>query len=106
MPSLTQIRIFPVKSLRGATHAAAAVEPWGLAGDRRWLVTTPDYHFLTQREHARMALIEAETTADGLILTAPGAARLAIPHPQTPAVTVTIWRDTVAAQDAGDAPAA
>ena len=35
---LASIRIFPVKSLRGVSVEQALVEPWGLRGDRRWLV--------------------------------------------------------------------
>ena len=38
---LTSIRVFPVKSLGGVRIDEALVEPWGLRGDRRWLVVTP-----------------------------------------------------------------
>jgi uncharacterized protein YcbX len=31
--------------------------PWGLAGDRRWLVTDPDGKALIQRAEPRLALI-------------------------------------------------
>ncbi|WP_163542074.1 MOSC domain-containing protein [Occultella kanbiaonis] len=33
---VTQLRVYPVKSLGGQKVSEAWVEPWGLAGDRRW----------------------------------------------------------------------
>ncbi len=105
MIRLSEISVYPVKSLRGAVHGHAVVEPWGLAGDRRWLITTPEGQFLTQREHPRMALISAETTADGVRLSVPGAAPLSVAAPAGPDTPVTIWRDSVRAKDAGDAAA-
>jgi len=102
---LSEIRIFPVKSLRGAAHGQALVEQWGLAGDRRWLVTTPAGQFLTQREHPRMALITASVTAEGLLLSAAGQAPVVVPAPGAGDVVVTIWRDSVHARDAGEAAA-
>ena len=37
-PRLTELRRFPVKSCRGEQVETAVVEPWGLAGDRRWML--------------------------------------------------------------------
>ena len=36
--TLTELHRFPVKSCRGQELESAEVEPWGLAGDRRWMV--------------------------------------------------------------------
>ena len=33
---VTSLRVYPVKSLAGLDVERAAVEPWGLARDRRW----------------------------------------------------------------------
>jgi uncharacterized protein YcbX len=35
---LADIWRYPVKSCRGEQLAEAQVEPWGLAGDRRWMI--------------------------------------------------------------------
>jgi MOSC domain-containing protein len=35
---LTQVRRYPVKSCRGEDLQMAEVEPWGLAGDRRFML--------------------------------------------------------------------
>src|SRR5262245_8936505 len=65
---LASIRIFPVKSLRGVVVEEAVVEPWGLAGDRRWVVLTPDGTALTAREQHRMLGITATPDGKAIVL--------------------------------------
>ena len=72
LPSLTALNIYPVKSLRGHTLDACLVERMGLENDRRFMVVDPQGRFLTQREHARMALIHPTQHADTLSFSAPG----------------------------------
>ena len=102
---LDAITIYPVKSLRGTAVQEAAVEPWGLAGDRRWMVVDVDNRYLTQRELPGMARIAAAPAADGgVVLSAPGdgAGELRVPMPETggPTVEALVWRDRVEAQPA------
>jgi uncharacterized protein YcbX len=106
-PHIAQLWTYPVKSLAGAPHDAAIAEPWGLAGDRRFMVTDHAHRFLTQREHPRMALIQAAAAGtNSLILTAPGQTALVVTPDQAGAERqVHIWRDTVMARDCGDAAA-
>ena len=96
-------RIYPVKSLAGGQHDAARVCPWGLDGDRRWMVVTPEGRFLTQRQHPRMALVGASGIDTGLRLSARSGAVLDVAWPgeQAPTMTVTVWKDTVPARAAG-----
>lgn len=106
MINLADIRIFPVKSLRGGQQATAWVEPWGLAGDRRWMIVDGAGRFLTQREWPRMALIRAHYDGAGLLLETDGRAPLGVDIPAGGARRdVVIWRDTITAADAGDAAA-
>jgi uncharacterized protein len=111
-PHVTEIHIYPVKSLRGEAQRSAAVHPWGLAGDRRWLVTDPGGAMFTQREIIFMALLQARplgaVDSNAIALTAPHQSPLhLLPPPATSPMThVTIWRDTVPALDAGDDAAA
>ncbi len=102
---LAEIRIYPVKSLRGAVHAAAHVQRIGLATDRRWMVTTETGIALTQREIHRMALVQAEATPAGVTLTAAGQPPLKVPFPpsQTRIRSVSLWRQPIPAHDAGPA---
>ena len=102
---VTELRIHPVKGLRGGLHRTADIEHWGLAGDRRWMVVDAAGRFLSQREHNTMALVEARNTATGITLTTPGMEGMIIPFPapETETFDVVVWRDTVRAVPAGAA---
>ena len=76
---LSEINIYPVKSLKGIALNEAAVEERGLRFDRRWMLTDPDGRFLTQREVPRMATVSIEVNRDHLIASAPEAEPLFIP---------------------------
>ncbi|MFE6775029.1 MOSC domain-containing protein [Streptomyces sp. NPDC057702] len=79
---LSAIHVYPVKSVGGSALGEAAVEPWGLAGDRRWLLVEPDGTFLTQRHVPRMALGTARPLPDGgIALSAEGLGPLTVPVP-------------------------
>jgi uncharacterized protein YcbX len=64
---VTRIRIHPVKSLAGYDVAAASVEPWGLAGDRRWAVVDADGEPITAREAGALLGLTAVTGHDGAL---------------------------------------
>lgn len=54
---VTQLRIYPVKSLGGTDVDSAGVEPWGLEGDRRWGLVDQAGEKVTARElHALLGL--------------------------------------------------
>ncbi len=101
--TVSEIMIFPVKSLRGSALDEAVVEPRGLRFDRRWLVVDANNRFVTQRTRPRMALIAVTVQDGGLTLVAPGMPPLHVPTGATGMERrVTIWRDTVLARDVGD----
>lgn len=107
MVRITGLNIYPVKSCRGIALTQARITETGFAHDREWMVVTPEYRFLTQRERPLLARIETALTGDQLVLRKPGGAALTLPMDLTgPEVEVTIWRDKAAAFDAGDAAAA
>lgn len=84
------------------------MEPWGLAGDRRWMLADAAGRCVTQREQPRLALARAESSpGGGLLLAAPGMPVLEVAVPRRSAtVPVHIWGDKVEAVPAGDAAAA
>lgn len=53
---LSEINIYPVKSLAGISLKISKIERRGLEFDRRWMLVNEDNHFLTQREFPKMAL--------------------------------------------------
>ncbi len=66
---LSEIFIYPVKSLRGISLTSAKLEPRGLAYDRRWMIVADGGDtFLTQREFPTMALLHTELTDRHLII--------------------------------------
>lgn len=59
----------------------ARVDPWGLDGDRRWLIVDEHGVGLTQREHRELVTMRAVSRPGGLILDAPGLAPLDLAEP-------------------------
>jgi uncharacterized protein YcbX len=101
---LASIHTYPIKSCHRVDHGDAVVEPWGLAGDRRWLVIDPDGTFVTQRAAPALALVRPGYTGGGLVLRTAGSPDLDVPAPAGGAVVpVTVWRSTVDATPAGAA---
>lgn len=102
-PVLRSVHVHPVKAMRALAPTEAEVQPWGLAGDRRWAVVDGTGKVVTQRRHPRMALATAELLPDGaVVLSAPGHPPLTVgvPHPSA-TVTVEIFDKYVEAVPAG-----
>lgn len=66
--TLSEIWIYPVKSLAGIRLTKAEVEEKGLKYDRRWMIIDENSVFITQRIFSKMALIDVKLTSDQLIL--------------------------------------
>lgn len=94
---ISEINIYPVKSLKGIGSQSAVVEKRGLRLDRRWMLADRNGIFFTQRELPHMATIRISLNGDGLVAAAPGAEDLHIPA--APEVKmrqhVTIWQSEV-----------
>lgn len=101
---LSGLFIYPVKSLRGHAVPAATLDARGFADDRRFMVVDADNRFLTQRTVPRMALIETALTTDTLTLRHAASGSVAVPRPASGVIrSVQVWRDTVDADDCGEA---
>ncbi|MFI1972349.1 MOSC domain-containing protein [Streptomyces cinnamoneus] len=108
MAVVSAVHCYPVKSMAGCAPGEAAVEPWGLAGDRRWMLAGPDARVLTQRQEPRLTLASARPLPGGGVrLTTPGAAPLDVRVPtadgQGGTLTVELFRDKVETVPAGAA---
>jgi uncharacterized protein len=89
---LTGLRRYVIKSCGGTDLTSAVVEPWGLAGDRRWMVVDAGGEPVTARERPRMVLVSACPAPDGgITVSAPGVAPLRIARPATETVKVSVW---------------
>lgn len=100
---VVELYVHPVKSMRGNAVVSSAVEPQGLAGDRRWMVTDEGGRFLTGRQLPGLSRCRATQTEAGLALEI-GGETIAVARPEAgDAVEVVIWQDQCRARDAGDA---
>ncbi|MEU4871512.1 MOSC N-terminal beta barrel domain-containing protein [Streptomyces sp. NPDC021608] len=100
---LLSIHVHPVKALRGQAPREAVVEPWGLAGDRRWALIDDGGKVVTQRQQPHLALAAAELVPGGGVrLSAPGLEPLTVPVPEpVGTVSMELFGDKVEAVLAG-----
>lgn len=66
---LSQLYIYPVKSMAGIPLATSEVDAMGLQHDRRWMLVDRDGQFMTQRTHPHMVLIRPAIRDGRLVLT-------------------------------------
>jgi uncharacterized protein YcbX len=97
--TLSQIFIYPIKSLGGIALNQALVQERGLQYDRRWMLVDKQGQFLTQRTFADMALLQVQLLPQGLQVRHRGRPELPAfllplaPHTST-RIRVTVWDDT------------
>lgn len=97
---LSQVNIYPIKSLGGISVESALVEARGLQYDRRWMLTDRDGMFMTQREFPRMALVEVEIDGYWLYASADAFGTVEIPFEpdRGERQRVTIWNSVCDAE--------
>src|ERR1700691_5771216 len=95
---LASVHIYPLKGCRAVDLDEAVVEPWGLAGDRRWLIVDADWQFMSQRKHPALArvVVAGDNGAD-ITVSSDGypSLRVAAPDESAEQLKVTVWRSTV-----------
>ena len=90
---LSEIYIYPIKSLGGIKLSASEFGERGLKYDRRWMLVNQDNKFISQREFPKMSLISTKITEDYLICSAPNSDDLEIPLiSDGENITVNVWR--------------
>ncbi|MFI7541577.1 MOSC domain-containing protein [Actinoplanes sp. NPDC049599] len=65
---ISALHTYPVKGGHRLDHDAACVQPWGLAGDRRWMIVDPDGVGITQRQAPVLTALHAVPRPGGLLL--------------------------------------
>lgn len=99
---LSEIWIYPIKSLGGIRLKQARILEKGLEHDRRWMLVDEHGRFITQREHSELALFDVQINGNSLhILHRKNKVehvvdmRYRASHP----VPVSIWKDVVTATE-------
>jgi uncharacterized protein YcbX len=101
--TLTGINRYPIKSCRGHGLTHVVIEPWGLAGDRRWMLVDDEGRVVTAREHPRLVLVIPEFDVDGLLVQAPDVDPLLVGTPDGSVLTdVRVFSSELAAAPAAD----
>lgn len=101
MLKLSEIWIYPVKSLGGISLQEAQVTDRGLELDRRWLLIDTDGRFLSQREHPELALFRPEIVEGNLrithkvLLESIEIAVRPVFMDENEKIEVTVWEDTI-----------
>jgi uncharacterized protein YcbX len=95
MIKLTELYVYPVKSLAGIALEKAELDSFGIKFDRRWMIVDENGIFLTQRSHPQMALIKASIINNQLLLEYKDK-KISVPeniqvHSD---IYVTVWKDS------------
>jgi uncharacterized protein YcbX len=93
--SLTDIRIYPIKSLAGIQLSQAEVQPQGLCDDRLFMLVDENGMFITQRKYPQLALLNTHSSVEGLRIDTTNFSSLTIKETDFTAKTtsVKIWQD-------------
>lgn len=98
---LTQLHVYPIKSLKGIALQAAEYAARGLKHDRRWMLVDAHGVALTQRDYAQLALLETLIDDDVLRVLIEGDQHIVIPPGGGAPLNVEIWGEQVRAETCG-----
>ncbi|MFI1989953.1 MOSC domain-containing protein [Actinoplanes sp. NPDC020271] len=91
---IAELHTYPVKGCHRLDHAEAVVEPWGLRGDRRWMIVNEDGVGITQRDTPLLTRLHVRPRPGGLRLAAPGQDDLDLDEPADgPKIAVRVFRN-------------
>jgi len=101
MLTISQLYIYPVKSLGGIAMQQATVTDRGFEYDRRWMLVDTGNRFISQREFPEMCLFKPAITPQGLqVIHQASASALLIPFKPSSLqlLPVKVWDDVCLAQ--------
>ncbi|WP_045394590.1 hybrid-cluster NAD(P)-dependent oxidoreductase [Vibrio rotiferianus] len=101
---LSQINVFPVKSVGGVALSSAWVEKQGLSFDRRFMIATSDGSMVTARKFPQMVTIKSALLPDGVVFTSLGEEPLKIRYQdfKMQEAPATVWKDSFTAYTTTD----
>ena len=101
MLKLSEIYIYPIKSLGGIRLDATNITTRGLEKDRRFMLVDENGRFLSQREYTQLAIFKTEIEGEYLKIThKKGGQTIKVnlsPSSQSTPIQVTIWDDETTA---------
>lgn len=101
--TISSLHIYPIKSLGGITLTQCAAFYEGFKNDRRWMLVDQDGQFLTQRNHAQMALFNCRIEEDMLYISYKDEEQAITFTQQTQDVKdITVWDSNLKAHTVND----
>jgi hypothetical protein len=103
--TLSEIYIYPVKSLGGISIDSSTVEERGLKYDRRYLLVDENEMFMTQRDFPQLAFLKLSFSEDGFkVLNTQNKSHTIVPFEfdSKENISVTIWDDVCKAVKLGN----
>ncbi|WP_366186647.1 MOSC N-terminal beta barrel domain-containing protein [Flavobacterium ovatum] len=102
MLQLSELWIYPIKSLAGISLKQSQVTARGLEFDRRWMLVDDEGIFINQRNYPELALFQIKIEDDFLVVTHPNNlelnVRILLSQKNSNSKTnVMVWEDTVEA---------
>lgn len=97
---LSEIYVYPVKSLAGIKVSKWPVNEKGLLHDRKWMLIDSNNQFLSQRRVSKMVLVKTQITDKQLILSIPASECISLPLFPVDGneINTTIWKDQCSAK--------
>jgi len=97
---LSEINIYPVKSLSGVSVKSAEIDAYGLQYDRKWMLIDEHNKFLSQRSFPKMAMLKTALSDNNLIISSNqlpvGEVQIPLdPFKYEQIIKVDIWDDRV-----------
>jgi uncharacterized protein YcbX len=105
MFQISELYIYPIKSLGGIKLDSCPVTDRGLKYDRRWMLIDENNRFVSQREFRKMALLKTKLSAEFLTVTnTQDNISLNIPLniDKQQLISVSVWDDSCLAQAVSD----
>lgn len=101
---LTEINVYPIKSLGGISLKNSIIEERGLALDRRWMLVDKENKFLTQRTNPILSLLKVKIVEGGLEVSNMEHGSISFEFGETTGKTckVVVWDDTCTASEMSD----
>ncbi len=95
MLQVSQLFIYPIKSLGGISVTSAQVTDRGFQYDRRWMLVDVNNEFITQRDFPKMALLQVQIKEDGLhVQHKKNSNQIVVPfHSSGETFSVQVWSD-------------
>jgi uncharacterized protein YcbX len=93
---VSQLYVYPIKSLKGIAVNSAILSSRGIKYDRRWMLVDQYNQFITQREIPALVLFDVQFGPDGLTIQHPAKSEAClIPFRSkfTDIVTTKVWND-------------